>query len=79
MRRAYRLKSNGKKRALGISTALDRTIQQAVAGPISDRYEEVFSEYSYGFRLKRSCHDVIKQVLDYWNCGYKWVIDIDIE
>lgn len=68
-----------KMRPLGIPTALDRTIQQAVAQPISDIYEKVFSEYSYGFRPNRSCHDAIKQALEYLNSGYEWVIDIDIE
>ena len=65
--------------ALTVPTALDRTIQQAVAQPISDIYEEVFSEYSYGFRPNRSCHDAVKQALLYINDGYEWVIDIDIE
>ncbi len=30
-------------------------------------------------RPGRSCHDAIRQALEYLNDGYEWVVDIDIE
>ena len=42
----------GKFRPLGIPTAVDRVIQQAIAQKLSDEYEPVFSLHSHGFCFK---------------------------
>ena len=72
-------KSNGKLRPLGIPTVVDRVIQQAMLQVLSEIYEPIFSEHSYGFRPNRSAHMAMEEVLSYLNEGYEWIVDLDIE
>lgn len=72
-------KENGKMRKLGIPTVVDRVVQQAIHQVLSPIFEEQFSEFSYGFRPKRSCEMAIIKSLEFMNDGDDWVIDIDLE
>ena len=72
-------KENGGVRKLGIPTVVDRTIQQAIAQVLSPIFERQFSENSYGFRPGRSCEQAIVKLLEYFNDGSIWVVDIDLE
>jgi group II intron reverse transcriptase/maturase len=72
-------KDDGKKRPLGIPTAVDRVIQQAIAQILTPIYEPKFVETSYGFRPGRSQHDAMRKCLEYINGGYKYAVDMDLE
>ena len=72
-------KPGGGKRMLGIPTVIDRLIQQAIHQVLSSRYDPHFSPHSYGFRLKRSAAQAVKQARHYIQQGGRWVVDMDLE
>lgn len=72
-------KPNGGVRKLGIPTVVDRTIEQAITQVLSPIYEPLFSDHSYGFRPNRKCEQAIVKLLEYFNDGYTWIVDIDLE
>ena len=72
-------KPNGGIRKLGIPTVVDRTIEQAITQVLSPIFEPLFSDHSYGFRPKRSCEQAIRKLLEYFNEGCTWIVDIDLE
>ena len=79
VRRVEIPKPNGGIRKLGIPTVMDRVIQQSIVQVLEPMCEPYFSEYSYGFRPKRSCEMAIVRVLELLNDGYGWIVDIDLE
>ena len=72
-------KDNGKTRKLGIPTAVDRVIQQAIAQVLGPMYEPQFSEGSFGFRPGRSAHDALRRAQKILNDGYEYAVGIDLE
>ena len=72
-------KPNGGVRKLGIPTVIDRVIEQAITQVLTPIFETMFSENSYGFRPNRRCEQAIIKLLEYFNNGYVWIVDIDLE
>ena len=72
-------KPNGGIRKLGIPTVIDRVIEQAITQVLTPIFDPMFSENSYGFRPNRRCEQAITKLLEYFNDGYLWIVDIDLE
>src|SRR3977135_180687 len=79
VRRVEIPKPDGGVRKLGIPTVLDRFIQQAAMQVLQRQWNPTFSQYSYGFRPRRSAHHAVAQAQQYIAQGYGWVSDLDLE
>ena len=79
VRRVEIPKPNGGVRNLGIPNVIDRIIEQAIAQVLTPMVEPYFSEYSYGFRPKRCAQQAVVKLLEYFNDGYTYIVDIDLE
>ena len=72
-------KANGGVRKLGIPTVIDRVIEQGITQVLIPIFDPMFHNSSYGFRPNRCCEQAIVKLLDLFNSGYIWVVDIDLE
>jgi hypothetical protein len=79
VRRVEIPKPGGGKRLLGITTVMDRLIQQALLQVLTPIFDPQFSEASYGFRPGRKAHDAVRKARQYVEEGYEWAVDLDIE
>src|SRR5262245_20625939 len=72
-------KPGGGMRLLGIPTAADRLIQQALHQELMALFDPGFSQHSYGFRPGRSAHDAGRAALAQVASGKRFVVDMDLE
>ena len=72
-------KPNGGVRKLGIPTVIDRVIEQAITQVLTPIFDPSFHESSYGFRPNRRCEQAITKLLELFNDGFVWIVDIDLE
>ena len=78
VRRVEIPKPDGGVRTLGVPTAIDRLLQQAVSQVLTPIYEPTFSDSSFGFRPSRSAQDAILRARGYMDEGYHYAVDIDL-
>ena len=71
-------KPGGGVRLLGIPAVFDRMIQQALVQVIQPIFDPKFSDSSYGYRPGRKAQDAVGKSKQYYEEGYKVVVDIDL-
>lgn len=79
VRRVEIPKPDGGVRLLGIPTALDRMLQQAILQVLTPIFDPGFSPNSFGFRPGKRGHDAVRQAQRFIREGYRIVVDIDLE
>ena len=72
-------KESGGMRRLGIPCVLDRVIMQAIAKVLGELFNHTFSGYSYGYRPACSVQQAARQAQAFYQQGYTYQIDIDLE
>lgn len=72
-------KGNGEARALCIPTVRDRVVETAVLQLIEPVLEKEFEDCSFAYRKGRSVRQAVYKIKEYYDNGYQWVVDADID
>ena len=74
-----RFPSPGGTRQLGIPTAMDRLVQQALRQVLTPIFNSGFSDSIYGFRPGRSAHQAAQKKREHIAVGKRFVVDMDLK
>lgn len=72
-------KGDGEARNLCIPVVRDRVIQTAVLKYVEPILEKEFEECSFAYRKGRSVKQAVYKIKEYYDKGYHWVVDADID
>lgn len=73
-------KANGKTRLIAVGSFEDKLVEWVLAQILTQLYEPLFIETSYGFRPKRSTYHAVKTTFNaLFKKKRKYVVDIDIK
>ena len=77
--RVWIKKEDGKERPIGIPAFEDKIVQRAVEMLLSSIYEQMFYDFSMGFRKGRSQHQAIHNLREHCRrLNINWIISADI-
>ncbi len=77
--RVWLEKEDGKRRPIGKPTFEDKIVQRAVEMLLSAIYEQVFYDFSHGFRQGRSQHRALHELdKQLWQLNIGWIVNADI-
>jgi RNA-directed DNA polymerase len=72
-------KGNGESRPLSVPSVRDRVAQAAALNLLEPYFEAEFEKCSYAYRKGHSWQEAARKVREYYDQGYRWVLDADID
>lgn len=78
LRQLWVPKKDGTWRGLAVPTVRDRIVQQALLNVLHPLLEPQFEDCSFAYRPGRSHLAAVRQVRDWHQQGYEWLLDADL-